>query len=175
MCREKHLARGIAAGMAAGFAASWMMNAFMSNPGQKLQQAVQTPEENEREAIESEAPKEDATMKTADAVVSTITGGKHLAWNERQQAGSVVHYAFGSLMGALYGGSAEYWPIVRSGFGAIFGAVLFVGADLIAVPVLKFGPSPAELPAKAEVSPLAAHLVYGITTELFRCAIRIML
>jgi putative membrane protein len=175
MNQERHLGRGMIAGLAAGLAASWVMNVFMAGPGQKLQRAVQSPEENERQAIESEVPKEDATMKSADEIVSTVTGGQHLSWEERQKAGPAVHYAFGALMGSFYGGLAEFWPRVRAGFGTTFGSALFTGADLIAVPVLKLGPAPDELPKTAEVSPLAAHLVYGMTTELVRRIVRALL
>jgi hypothetical protein len=66
---------------------SWVMNEFMMGPGQRLQQAVQPPEDNERYAIQSGTPKEDATMKTADAVVNTVTGGQHFSREEREKAG----------------------------------------------------------------------------------------
>jgi uncharacterized membrane protein YagU involved in acid resistance len=168
MNQEKHIGRGIVAGLAAGIVASWFMNEFMTGPGRKLQQAVQSPGDSEGDAIQNEAPKEDATMKTADAVVTTVTGGQHLSWEEREKAGPAVHYAFGGLMGAIYGGLVELWPGVSSGFGTTFGCVLFIGADLVAVPALKLGPSPAEQPTTAQVSPWAAHLVYGVTTELVR-------
>ncbi|WP_051979566.1 DUF1440 domain-containing protein [Edaphobacter aggregans] len=172
---EKHVGRGIVAGLAAGLVASWVMNEFMTGPGHKLQQAVQSPEDNERDAIQSENPKEDATMKTADAVVSTVTGGQHLSWEQRVKAGPAVHYAFGGLMGAIYGGLAELWPGVRSGFGITFGSVIFTGADLLAVPALKLGPSPIEQPTTAQVSPWDAHLVYGVTTEFVRRTVRALL
>jgi putative membrane protein len=175
MSHEKHVGRGIVAGLAAGLVASWVMNEFMMGPGQRLQQAVQSPEDNERDAIQNETPKEDATMKTADAVVNTVTGGQHLSWEERERAGPVVHYAFGGLIGAIYGGLAEQWPSVRSGFGTTFGSVLFTGADLFAVPAFGLGPSPTEQPTTAQVSPWAAHLVYGITTELVRRTTRALL
>jgi putative membrane protein len=114
-------------------------------------------------------------MKTADAVVSTFTGGKHLTWEERQKAGPVVHYAFGAIMGGLYGGLAEICPEVKSGLGATFGTALFTGADLIAVPVLKLGPALDEQPKRAQASPLAAHVIYGLSTEIVRKAIRALL
>jgi len=172
MTQKRHLLRGVAAGMAGGLVASWVMNEFIAGPGQKLQEAVHTPEENEHQAIQSEEPQEDATMKATDAIVSTATGGEHLSWEERQKAGPVVHYAFGTLMGGVYGGLAEYWPQVRASFGTSFGSALFTGADLIAVPVLSLGPSPTEQPKSALTSPLAARVVYGVTTELVRRIIR---
>lgn len=114
-------------------------------------------------------------MKTADAVASTVSGGRHLSWEERQQAGPFVHYAFGGLMGGLYGGMVELWPGVDSGFGTAFAAALFTGADLIAVPALNLGPPPDAQPAGAPASHLAAHLIYGIMTESVRRAVRLLI
>jgi putative membrane protein len=175
MSNNKHLVRGVLAGLAGGLVASWVMNEFMAGPGQKLQRAVQSDEENERQAIQSDEPKEDATMKTADAIVNVATGGEHLSWEEKQKRGPVVHYAFGTLMGGIYGGLAEYCPPVRAAFGTTFGSALFTGADLIAVPVLHLGPAPDEQPKSALASPFAAHIVYGVTTELVRRIVRAIL
>jgi putative membrane protein len=171
MSQGKHLLRGAVAGLVGGLVASWVMNEFMAGPGQKLQQAVQSNEENQQQQSTQQEPKEDATMKAADAAVSVATG-RHLSQKQKQQAGPVVHYAFGGFMGALYGAAAEYWPSARAGFGTTFASALFTGADLIAVPVLQLGSSPDEQPASALVSPFSAHLVYGFTTELMRRIVR---
>jgi putative membrane protein len=171
MSKSKHLLRDAAAGLVGGLVASWVMNEFMAGPGQKLQQAVQTDEDAHQQQAASEQPKEHATMKAADAVVS-VTTGQHLSREQKEKGGPVVHYAFGGLMGALYGAAAEYWPSARAGFGTTFASALFTGADLIAIPVLQLGPSPDEQPGSALASPYAAHLVYGFTTELMRRIVR---
>jgi putative membrane protein len=173
MSRQKYLLSGAIAGATGGLLASWVMNSFIAGPGHRLQQSMQSDEQNrEEQKANSEAPKQDATMKAADAIVSTTTGGQHLSWEDQEKAGPVVHYAFGALMGAFYGALAEYWPGARAGFGTTFGSLLFTGADLIAVPALRFGPSPTEQPKSKLVSPFSAHLVYGATTELVRRLIR---
>lgn len=53
-------------------------------------------------------------MKAADAVVSISTGGRHLSSEQKGKAGPLVHYAFGALMGALYGTAAEYASRLRN-------------------------------------------------------------
>jgi hypothetical protein len=157
------------------------MNEFMAGPGKKLQHAVQSDDENrkqdaqERQQEKSGEPQEDATMKAADAIVSTATGGRHLSWEEKKEGGPVVHYAFGALMGGIYGGLAEYSKIARSGFGTSFGGALFAGADLLAVPAFHLSPPSTEQPASALASPFAAHIVYGATTELVRRIARVIL
>ncbi len=181
MENEKHLMRGVLAGIVGGLVASWVMNKFIAGPGVKLQHAVQSCEENNREEPQareqkqSGEPKIDATMKTADAIVNTATGGRHLSLEEKQKAGPVVHYAFGALMGGLYGGLAEYSTFARSGFGTTFGGILFTGADLVAVPALHLSGAPTDSPVGSYAAPFAAHLLYGATTELVRRAIRFIL
>jgi putative membrane protein len=163
MAKQASAWKGILAGMAGGLAAAWVMNVFMAGPGQSLQPAAP-----------SDEPKEDATMKAADAIAHTATG-EHLSYQEKETAGPLVHYAFGALAGGVYGGLAEYSSTVTSGFGTSFGGVLFSTADMLAVPALKLAPSPAQQPASAQASPFAAHVVYGATTELVRRFVRMLL
>jgi putative membrane protein len=156
------------------------MNEFMAGPGKKLKQAVQSDDENWKDQIEelesaSKPPKEDATMKAADAIVKAVTGGRHLSWEQKEKAGPVVHYAFGALMGGLYGGLAEVAPVVTAGVGTTFGGALFGGADLLAVPAFKLSPPEANTISPALVSPFAAHIVYGVTTEIVRRIVRAIL
>jgi putative membrane protein len=171
MAKERSALRGIVAGMAGGLAAAWVMNVFMAGPGQTLQQAVQSDEENREQQAHNDEPKEDATMKAADAIAHTVTG-EHLSREEKEEGGPIVHYAFGALTGGLYGGLAEYSSAVTSGFGTSFGGVLFSTADLLAIPAFNLGPSAADQPASALASPFAAHIVYGVTTELVRRIVR---
>jgi putative membrane protein len=177
MSAKPHPIRGILAGAAAGLVASWVMNEFIAGPGKQLTKTIETPEEQRRDERQAEqrAGEPDATMKVADRVTETVTGGRHLTWEQQQQGGPIVHYTFGALAGAVYGGLAEYSPAVRSGFGTSFGSVLFSGADLLAVPALKLSAPLSETPSKTLASPFAAHLVYGVTTELFRRIVRTIL
>lgn len=170
--QNHHVLRGALAGTLGGLVASWVMNEFMSGIGSKLQHAVQTDEQNRTDEAMQHAgegqPKEDATMKAADMIVKEATGGQHLSWEEKKKAGPMVHYAFGALMGGLYGGLAELSPGVTGGIGTKFGTVLFAGADLFAVPALGLSQSSADQQASKLVSPFAAHLVFGVTTDLVR-------
>ena len=163
---EKHPIRGILAGVAGGLFASWVMNEFLSGPGQKLTKAIQTPEDKEKQERHSDEP--DSTMKVADAVGVAATGGQHLTHEQQEKGGPIVHYAFGALAGGLYGALAEYSEVARSGFGISFGTVLFAGADLLAVPALHLSPPLKEQPKSSFANYFAAHLVYGATTELVR-------
>ncbi len=174
--KEPHLLRGVLAGAAGGLLAGWVMNQFQAGPGQALSNAVETPAEQAELKRQSEqSDGEDATMKAADAIASTLTGGRHLTWEQRQKDGPIVHYAFAAITGGVYGGLAEYSSLVRSGLGTTFGSALFAGGDLLAVPALKLGPKVGEYPASSLAAPYAAHLVYGVTTELVRRLARAIL
>lgn len=172
--RNVHLASGIVAGIAGGLVASWVMNEFMAKVGPSLQKAVQGEESTDQQQAVEPKP-DDATMKTADAVVSTVTGGRHLSHEGREKGGPIVHYAFGALMGATYGAIAEGFPDATFGFGTAFGGVLFAGADLVAVPALNLSGSPADAPISSLTTPFAAHLVYGSVTEAVRRLVRALL
>ena len=167
---SKHLVRGILAGVAGGLAASWVMNEFTSTLGPKLSKAVETPAEQQELNLQSDD--EDASMKAADRIVETVTGGRHLSHAQREIGGPIVHYSMGAVMGGIYGALAEYTDVARAGFGTTFGGVLFATADLLGVPAMHLGPWPDEYPVSSLASPLAAHLVYGATTELVRRIVR---
>jgi putative membrane protein len=172
---EKNVMMGMVAGAAGGLIASWVMNAFMEGPGQKLQQAIQRDGGMVRPADPNQPAPDDATMKTADALVQTFTGGHHLSRAGKKVGGPIVHYAFGTLMGACYGALAEMTPELTNGVGTAFGAALFAGADLVAVPALDLSGSPNQQSISSLTTPFAAHLVYGITTEAIRRMIRGMI
>ncbi len=176
---EKHcLGAGMVAGAIGGLVAAWVMNVFMENAGPKVQQVAQKfdhparQQPSQTQSSSDSEPKEDATMKTADALVSAVTGGRHLSMEGKQKGGPVVHYAFGALMGALYGMGAEYSSTVRSGFGTTFGSILFAGADLWAVPALGLSGSSSNAPISSLATPFSAHIVYGATTEGVRRLVR---
>lgn len=173
--RRRRVARGTLAGIAGGLAASWVMNLFISKLGEKLTQSLMSDEDKrqqQQQSTQEREPEEDATMKAAEGIVHTVTRGHHLSHEEREQAGPIVHYAFGGLVGGLYGALAECSDWTSIGFGTVFGTLLFAGADLIAVPAFGLAPSPTGQPIAAQATPLAAHLVYGATTDLVRRAIR---
>jgi putative membrane protein len=175
MEQEKHPIRGILAGVAGGLVAAWAMNIFSAGPGKKLDQAVEPEDYLKQQEQSANEPRQDATMKAADLITEEVTGGRHLTWEQQEKGGPIVHYAFGALMGGVYGGLAEYSSVARSGGGATFGAVLFGTADLLAVPALNLSGSPSDSPAQSLITPFATHLVYGITTELVRKVVRLVL
>ena len=166
------LLRGMLAGALGGLFASWVMNGFIAG-AMKMQETMKSPEEKAREQSQqpkSEEESEDSTIKVADAVIWLVTG-QHLSKEGKQKGGPIVHYAFGTLMGALYGTLAELSDTATTGAGTAFGTGLFIAADEVMVPALITGQFPTKEPASSQLTHYAAHLVYGTTTELLRRSI----
>ena len=169
------VASGVMAGVAGGLIASWIMNLFIEGVGPKLQQAIQADGDGQQSEAEASQNgdgsnlEEDATMKAAGRLAKAFAG-RELNHEQKKTGGPIVHYAFGAVMGGIYGGLAEHSPQVTNGFGTAFGGALFAGADVIAVPALNLAASSNDVTALA--TPFAAHLVYGATTELVRRAVR---
>lgn len=169
----KHPVRGVLAGMAGGLVAAWTMNVWSATLGATLNDQLETPEDKGQVAAGSDG--EDATMKAADKLAAAVDGGQHLTHEQRSTGGPIVHYAFSAVMGGVYGGLAEYLPVIKTGFGTTYGTALFIGGDLLAVPALGLSKPLSEYPAASYANPFTSHLVYGATTELVRRIIRPLL
>ena len=114
---------------------------------------------------------DDATVKTADAIMRTVLR-QSLPEKKKPLAGTLVHYAFGGVMGALYGGLAEVVPRAAAGFGLPFGAAVWLGAHVITVPALGLAEPPTRQPLSGEAQELGLHLLYGAVTEFVRRLLR---
>jgi uncharacterized membrane protein YagU involved in acid resistance len=160
------ITRSLVAGAIGGLAASWVMNQFIT-AAMKVQEAAKSPAEKQQQQAQQpqQQESEDSTMKVADAVTWLVTG-HHLSKQGKQKGGPIVHYAFGTLMGALYGTLASLSETATAGAGLAFGTGLFIAADEVMVPALVTGQFPTKEPASSQLTYYAAHLVYGTTTEL---------
>jgi len=159
--------KGLVAGLAAGLFASWAMNQFQARLA-RVTEGVKNPAESV--ALQSEE-QDNATVKTARAISKGIFGHE-LTEKEKEPAGAAVHYAFGTATGGLYGAMAEMAPEITTGAGLPFGAAFWLTADEVAVPLLGLSKGPRAYPVSTHAYALASHLVYGLTTEISRRAVR---
>lgn len=161
--------RGGMAGMIGGAVASWAMNQFQAarpiSPPRPRPAAPAEPRGAIGKAGEHEG--DDATIKTAQALSRGLFAHE-LTPQEMKVGGPAVHYAYGTLVGGLYGALAEVLPIVGSGFGIPYAFALFLLGDEVAVPALGLGGSPLETPAEKHADALATHLAYGVTLDVVR-------
>jgi hypothetical protein len=171
--------RGIITGAAAGITATLIMDQFF-----KLTSASQKAVEKQMKLAQGESPlkiaheqakqeqqaaqKEDSTEIVARKIAQAT--GKTLDKEQKKTAGRAVHYTFGTLMGVVYGVSAELIPEATTGAGTAFGTLLYLGADEVAVPAFQL--LPANSPAADRLQHWAAHVVYGGSLELVRSLLR---
>lgn len=154
---ERSTWRGFLAGAVGGVVAAFAMSQFHA----VFQQA------------ESPAPqdKEDSTVKTPAAISQTLFHHR-LTPKEKKIAGPATHYGFGAGVAAIYGTVAEFTPLVRAGWGMPFGAAVWLGAHVIAVPALGLSEPVTESTGRKEAVEFGAHLVYGAVSEGLRRFLR---
>ena len=176
--------KGLAAGAAGGLAASVAMNQFQalwsklagrrerSHGAQSMQQgSPQHGVGRELQRRGRDEGRDDAPMRLANAISVGLLDHE-LTRGEKEATGTVIHYAFGVMTGGLYGAGAELLPGITAGAGVPFGAFVWLSADEGVVPGLGLSKSPTEYPLSIHAYALASHLVYGLTTELVRRAVR---
>lgn len=156
------IARGALAGLIGGLVAAFVMSEFQSVwnkvTGQDQKQSKQ----------EKQEP---ATVKAAE-MISDNASGHELTDSEKEYAGPLMHYAMGGTSGAIYGAVSEMFPTARMGAGMPFGAAVWLTADDVIVPALGLSKPVTEYPLSKNAYALASHLVYGLTTEMVRGAVR---
>jgi uncharacterized membrane protein YagU involved in acid resistance len=150
---HRYLANG-GIGLLAGIGAGIAMNQVF-----KIWRAFEKrmpPAEAARGAGLGEEP---ATVKTAEGILGPLPA------EEKPIAGSLTHYAFSGLLGAIYGAASAVEPRIRAGHGLAYGAVVWLFADELALPLLRLGSWRA--PLVTHVRGLVAHLVYGASVDAF--------
>ena len=184
MKTERNIWKGLAVGAAGGLAASVVMNQFQallgrlmesserSHGAQSLQQgSADHGISRELKEERSDEEQDDAAMRLAN-VISKEVLDRGLTRQEKHIAGTLVHYAFGVTTGGCYGAAAESFPAITVGAGLPFGAFVWLTADEGVVPALGLSKLPTEYPPAIHAYAIASHLVYGLTTEIVRRALR---
>jgi uncharacterized membrane protein YagU involved in acid resistance len=176
--------KNIVAATIGGLAASWVMNQASSLESKLSQKIKRSTESTGERAIETgrvalagyeargadeprKQQEEPTTLKVA-ALISRKAAHHELTATEKKVAGPMVHYTFGALMGAWYGVLSEITPVTTFGRGALYGAVVWLGADEIALSALKLTKSPFEYPISTHVNSLGAHAAYGVSMDTIR-------
>ena len=176
--------KGIAAGVAGGLVGSLAMNQFQQVLGKLMENEVrphgaQSLQQGSpvhgigRELAERgvDEPEDNAAVRTGN-VVSEFVFDHHLTKSEKETAGAVAHYAMGATSGAIYGAVAEVMPAATVAEGLPFGAAVWLIADEGVVPASGLSKESSDYPPSIHAYAFASHLVYGLTTELVRRAVR---
>ena len=182
--KEGDVWKGLASGVVGGLVASFVMNQFQSFVSKQIAgkershgaQSLQSgsPEHGigrELQEQNRDQEQDDAPMRLANAI-STELFDHQLTQSEKHIAGAALHYAFGTSTAAAYGVAAEFLPVITTGAGMPYGALVWITADEGVVPALGLSKSPTEYPLSVHLYALASHLVYGLTTEVVRHTVR---
>ncbi len=177
-------ARGFAAGCVSGLVATAVLTAFQqatvaAAKGYQHHEAARNPMAGLAAADPRSAAagpvRQSEAVNTAMAKAATATAGLFgvdLTRRTTPVVAMAIHFAFGTLMGGLYGWLAEAWPAVTLCRGTLFGTALWIGADEIAVPALGLINPPTRNPPPMHAAAWSVHLVYGAVLELGRRIVR---
>jgi len=108
-------------------------------------------------------------------VLAEKIAGHELAVRPKTAAAESIHWGFGALAGAAYGGVVEYFPAATSKDGAAFGMALSSLTHGTALPAMGLSAAPEDQTTRERTSEMATHVVYGVVTETVRRVVRKML
>jgi hypothetical protein len=167
------VAKGLLAGFLGGLAGTWAMSEFQGLWSRAVDGREPHSAGGRHDARDWQERNEaqNANELAADTV-ARHTVGRSLTRDELKVAAPAVHYAFGSTAGAIYGGLAETSPHVTTAAGVGYGVALWAAADEVAMPMLGLARRHQPYPLEAHLQSLAAHLVFGVTTEIVRRGLR---
>ena len=184
---EHDVWKGMAAGVAGGLVASLVMNQFQAlwhklAEGEERSHGAQSRQRGSPErgigaglkAQGKDDPDDDAAERLANAI-SVEVFDRELTKSEKEVQGVAFHYAMGITSGALYGAVAEIIPESTVGLGLGFGTAVWILADEGIVPAIGLSKAPTEYPLSIHAYAFSSHLVYGLTTEVVRRAVRSVL
>ena len=108
-----------------------------------------------------------ATLAQKATDIADVT----LSRDEKLEAQTAIHWAFGTTAGVAYGVLAEV-TAVEAGYGVPAAAVLFAATHGSTLPAAGLQASPRTLPAAWWVWEFGSHVVYGLTVDFVRRGVR---
>ena len=113
------------------------------------------------------------TVKVAERGTQALTG-QSIPKHAKPAVDTAVHYGLGVVLGLIYGLTAEHWPGITTGAGTSFGTAVAFLLDDGLVPALGAAEPPWKTKATTHVYAIVSHLVFGLSLEAVRRALRIM-
>ena len=164
------VAKSTIAGLVGGLVASWTMNQFQAlwtwiAEGDARPESAGGKQDSREWQERTEGT--NATEVLAQAIAVRVLD-RPLNKEELKIAGPAVHYGYGTIIGGIYGALAARSHRVRALGGTGFGVMLWAIGDELAVPTFGLSKPSSEYPLEIHAQALAAHVVYGATTEMVR-------
>ena len=110
-----------------------------------------------------------------DVLVDKVVGqvsGRTLKGTSKSIATEAVHWGFGAVIGAVYGGVVEFYPAASARDGATFGFTLMGLTHEGALPAMGLSAAPVAQTNREKSSELVTHVVFGVVTEVTRKLVR---
>jgi putative membrane protein len=169
------LFKGALAGFVGGLVGTWFMSEYQGLWSRYVDGAEPQSAGGRHDARDWEEKNEgDNANEEAAQALARRTAGRELTERELEIAAPLMHYAFGATVCAAYGAVAERARWTTAGTGTGFGTLVWAGADEIAMPLIGWS-DPRRYPARDHLQSFTSHLVFGVSTELTRRAVRRML
>ena len=169
---------GACAGAAAGLIASWAMVRFNHLIGPADGRSDKPDDRHAERRLDARPndtdgtlPDEPGSMQASSALARPVLG-RELTQREKLIGGPILHYLFGATAGALYGAAAEVDDSATRGAGLPYGVTVWLIADEIGMHAAGFATKPTDDPLSRHASTLATHMVFGLTVEAVRRALR---
>ncbi|HEY0872911.1 MAG TPA: DUF1440 domain-containing protein [Vicinamibacterales bacterium] len=166
--------RGLAAGAIGGAIGSSAMVLFnhllgssgfgRDDPGRHDQHRRTDAKPNDTDGTISDEP---ATEKAASNLHEAATN-ERLNGPEKRTAGSILHHAFGAMVGAAYGAATARVPQLAAGGGVPYGVLVWAAAAETGLPLVGLAKPPASYRWERHAASLASHLAFGATLEAVR-------
>jgi putative membrane protein len=165
--------KGAVAGFVGGIVGTWAMSEFQGAWSRAVDGREPQSAGGRHDARDWQERNEDRNAnEIAAQEVATHTINRRLTEQELKVAAPLMHYTFGSVVSAAYGGLAEHSRWLTAGGGMGYGTAVWAAADEVAMPALGLASAEQDYPLEAHLQSLAAHLVFGLTTEMVRRGVR---
>lgn len=105
-------------------------------------------------------------------VLAERVAGQSLSPTQKAIASETIHWSFGALTGAAYGGLAEYFPAATQKEGATFGLALAALTQQNALPAFGLSADREQQTVREHTSEMAPYIVYGVVAEAVRSIVR---
>ena len=161
------------AGALGGCAGTWAMNYAQRWWTRAMGEAPPESAAGKHDAREWQERSEgqNSNELAAQAIARPLLG-RRLTDDELAIAAMLVHYSFGSIAGALYGGWIERNGRSRFRSGLGLAAALWITADEVAMPLLSLSEPTTRRPFEMHLQSFVAHVVYGVVAERVRSGVR---
>ena len=143
-------------GAIAGAVATWLMGRMTTYMYERESKGAREVEDRARNG---------KTSYGVAAEKAAGLAGRSLDDQQREQLGSVIHWALGIGTGAVYAVLRRRFAGVGKAGGAAFGAVFWGLVDEGLVSGLGLTPGPAAFPWQTHARGLAGHLTFGTVTD----------